>query len=155
MEGGVQSDRGEMKQFAWIRGRSGCWRKEYHRGKDEMMVDVINKLPPPSTHDQEPHSPNYSCEYQMTVNMACEGLELNDYPVPISQSNKDFFKIWSNFESYFLPLACSVNVGAHPLEIKTLVKAKWFEVLQAKEGEASPTIYFNKPSGNKVKVNVL
>ena len=34
VEGGVQPDGGEMKQFAWIRGRSGCWRKEYHRGRE-------------------------------------------------------------------------------------------------------------------------
>ena len=86
--------------------------------------------------------------------MACKYLGLKDYPVPVNEFNKRFFENRENFEAYFLPLVASVNQGAHPLSIETLVKAKWLEVLKAKPGEFR-SLYFNKPSRNKVKVNVV
>jgi len=92
-------------------------------------------------------------KHQITVSMACRFLGLKDYPVPINEFNKQFFEVQSVFEAYFLPLAASVNMGANPLSIKTLVKAKWAEVQKSKIGECK-SIYFSKPRRNKVMVNV-
>jgi len=98
-------------------------------------------------------SPNYSSKHYITVSMACKYLGLKDYPVPVNEFNKQIFENLSNFENYFLPLVASVNLGANPLSIQTLVKAKWTEFLKSKPGEFK-SIYFNKPRRNRVKVNV-
>ena len=103
---------------------------------------------------KEPYNSNKPAKNQISVTMACKFLGLKDYPIPINENNRNFFTNRSNFEDYYLPLVASVNMGANPLSIQTLVKAKWFEVIQAKLGEYKST-YFNKPRRNKVKVNVL
>jgi len=123
---------------------------------------VSHKLPPLPSHSRKrpigkrnvSHNPTIPGKNQITVNMACRFLGLKDYPVPINENNIQFFKNQSNFEAYYLPLVASVNMGANPLSVKTLVKAKWFEVIQSKLGGKSRSIYFNKPRRNKVKVNV-
>jgi len=127
----------------------------------EEILQAMNRMPSskkPRTRNpikrKELNNPNKPGKNQVSVAQACKFLGLKDYPVPINENNKQFFSIRSNFDDYYLPLVASVNRGANPLSIKTLVKAKWFEVLQAKMGE-SKTIYFNKPRRNKVKVNVL
>merc|ERR1719184_634589 len=73
-------------------------------------------------------------KHQISVSMACRALGLIDYPVPITEYNKKFFEDQKVFEAYFLPLAASVNMGANPLSIKTLVRAKWAEVQKSKVG---------------------
>eukprot|EP00092_Neocalanus_flemingeri_P023802 GFUD01025827.1.p1 GENE.GFUD01025827.1~~GFUD01025827.1.p1 ORF type:complete len:539 (-),score=94.86 GFUD01025827.1:142-1758(-) len=119
------------------------------------------KMPPPPTKSRtrkpmkrkEPYDPSIPGKNQITVSQTCKYMGLKDYPVPINENNRHFFKNRSNFEDYYTPLVASVNLGGNPLSIQTLVKAKWFEVMQAKLGD-SGSIYFNKPRRNKVKIQV-
>eukprot|EP00092_Neocalanus_flemingeri_P036191 GFUD01039407.1.p1 GENE.GFUD01039407.1~~GFUD01039407.1.p1 ORF type:complete len:564 (+),score=104.47 GFUD01039407.1:133-1824(+) len=119
------------------------------------------KMPPPPTKSRtrkpmkrkEPYDPSIPGKNQITVSQTCKYMGLKDYPVPINENNKHFFKNRANFEDYYTPLVASVNLGGNPLSIQTLVKAKWFEVMQAKLGD-SGSIYFNKPRRNKVKIQV-
>ena len=129
------------------------------RGREaskSILRKVVKKvdLKPKPVRKKKVINPNYSAKHLITVSMACKFLGLKDYPVPVNEFNKQFFENREYFEAYFLPLVASVNQGAHPLSIKTLVKAKWLEVLKAKPGEFR-SLYFNKPRRNKVKVNVV
>jgi len=129
------------------------------RGKEtsrSVLRKVVKKvdLKPKPVRKKKVLNPNYSAKHLITVSMACKYLGLKDYPVPVNNFNKQFFENQNNFEAFFLPLVASVNQGANPLSIQTLVKAKYLEVLKAKPGEFR-SLYFNKPRRNKVKVNVV
>jgi len=129
------------------------------RGKEasrSVLRKVVKKvdLKPKPVRKKKIVNPNYSSKHLITVSMACKYLGLKDYPVPVNDFNKKFFENENNFEAYFLPLVASVNQGANPLSIQTLVKAKYLEVKKAKPGEFR-SLYFNKPRRNRVKVNVV
>ena len=64
-------------------------------------------------------------KHKVSLDKTFKYLGLNDNPVPINDHNKEFFEDFRNFEEHYLPLVTSVNKGAHPLCIRTLVKAKW------------------------------
>lgn len=127
--------------------------KETSRSVLRKVVKKVDLKPKP-VRKKKVLNPNYSAKHLITVSMACKYLGLKDYPVPVNNFNKQFFENQNNFEAFFLPLVASVNQGANPLSIQTLVKAKYLEVKKAKPGEFR-SLYFNKPRRNRVKVNVV
>ena len=90
---------------------------------------------------------------QISVNHTCKFLGLNDYPV-IETQNKERWSDEDSFIRYVLPLLASVNPGSSMLKLATLVKAKWFEVMERKEGQINKMLYFNKPRRNRIKLYI-
>ena len=66
---------------------------------------------------------------QITVKQVCQYLELNDYPIPMNEFLRKKFEDYKAFDDYARPLFRQTNPCAHPLTLATLLKAKWFEVL--------------------------
>ena len=56
-------------------------------------------------------------------------LELKDYPIVVNEGLKEKFKDKKVFDDYALPLLKTANPNAHPLTLSTLIRAKWFEVM--------------------------
>jgi len=70
---------------------------------------------------------------QVTVEQVCQFLEMVDYPIAMNESLKEKFKDKDVFDEYARPLFTKVNPNAHPLTLMTLIKAKWFEVMNTFE----------------------
>jgi len=66
---------------------------------------------------------------QVTVEQVCQFLEMVDYPIAMNEVLKKKFEDKQVFDDYAMPLFKKVNPDAHPLTLMTLVKAKWFEVM--------------------------
>ena len=92
--------------------------------------------------------------FKISVSQVCRFLKMNDYPVPLTEQNRNFFQEYPNFENFYLPLIASVNPTCDPLKLKTLSKAKWREILFS-DNQISSSLYFNKPRKNLIKVNIL
>ena len=84
------------------------------------------------------------------MEQCCQFLELNDYPIVVNEDLKEKFKDKSVFDEYALPLLKSANPTAHPLTLSTLLRAKWFEVMNTEtlaEG-ASSSVQDNMETGD-------
>lgn len=66
---------------------------------------------------------------QVTVEQVCQFLEMVDYPIAMNEALKKKFEDKQAFDDYAMPLFKKMNPDAHPLTLMTLVKAKWFEVM--------------------------
>ena len=75
------------------------------------------------SHPWVPH-PN-----QVTVEQCCLYLELQDYPIIVTKELQEKFQKKDVFDEYALHLLKIANPRAHPLTLMTLLKAKWFEVM--------------------------
>ena len=75
------------------------------------------------SHPWVPH-PN-----QVTVEQCCLYLELQDYPIIVTKELQEKFQNKDVFDEYALPLLKIANPRAHPLTLKTLLSAKWYEVM--------------------------
>ena len=71
----------------------------------------------------------------MTVEQCCQYLELTDYPIVVNEELKEKFKDKKVFDDYALPLLKSANPTAHPLTLSTLMRAKWFEVMNTETAD--------------------
>ena len=71
----------------------------------------------------------------MTVEQCCQYLELTDYPIVVNEDLKEKFKDKKVFDDYALPLLKSANPTAHPLTLSTLMRAKWFEVMNTETAD--------------------
>ena len=92
--------------------------------------------------------------FKISVSQVCRFLKMNDYPVPLTEQNRNFFKEYQNFENFYLPLIASVNPTCDPLKLKTLSMAKWREIVFS-NNQSSTSLYFSKPKKNLIKVNIL
>jgi len=72
---------------------------------------------------------------QVTVEQVCQFLEMNDYPIVANECLKKKFEDKQTFENYARPLFEKVNPDAHPLTLMTLIKAKWFELMNCDTSE--------------------
>jgi len=110
-----------------------------------------------------PGRPWIPYQTQVTVDQVCKFLEMKDYPIPVTEGLKESFKNKQIFNDYATPLFRRVNPKAHPLVLETLVKAKWFEVMntftEEKESEKMDTEdntdVVHKPKPKKIKLNFL
>jgi len=76
---------------------------------------------------------------QVTVEQVCQFLEMHDYPIVANEILKKKWEDKDVFEEYARPLFEKVNPDAHPLTLKTLIKAKWFEMMNTPEDNGDDT----------------
>ena len=104
-----------------------------------QQIKKIKMTPKDTTRWVPPH-PWVPYPNQVTVEQCCLYLELKDYPILVNTELQEKFKNKAVFDEYALPLLKTANPSAHPLTLSTLLRAKWFEVmntetLEAAEGE--------------------
>ena len=72
---------------------------------------------------------------QVTVQQCCLHLQLRDYPILVNERLKERFKDKTEFDKFATPRLRIANPGTNPLVLKTLVRAKWFEVMNTETAE--------------------
>ena len=77
---------------------------------------------------------------QLTVSECCEHLEVRDYPMLVNETLQERFKDRRKFDAYAAPLLKIANPRAHPLILSTLLRAKWYEVMNTETGGASSRV---------------
>ena len=70
------------------------------------------------------------------MEQCCQFLELKDYPIVVNEELKEQWKNKQVFDSYALPLLKLANPSAHPLTLSTLLRAKWFEVMNTETADS-------------------
>ena len=75
--------------------------------------------------------------HQITVEQCCQYLQLRDYPLHVNQTLQERFKNKRKFDEYATPLLKIANPRVHPLILSTLLRAKWFEVMNTETPGAS------------------
>lgn len=136
----------------------------YMRNSAGVMVKKYN-VHKESTRWVPPH-PWVPYKTQVTVEQVCQYLEMVDYPIVMNEDLKKRFQDKQVFEDFATPLFRKVNPDAHPLTLKTLVKAKWFEVMNTNTEESKeenedlnlnvdvkPSSNERKPILKKIKLN--
>ena len=73
------------------------------------------------------------------MEQCCQFLELKDYPIVVNEELKEQWKNKQVFDSYALPLLKLANPSAHPLTLSTLLRAKWFEVMNTETAGSGPS----------------
>ena len=96
--------------------------------KSLTRAKKIRKKPWVPSVPWEPHP------LQVTVEQCLKYLNLRDYPVQVNQTQKERFKDRQKFADYATPLLKIANPRAHPLILSTLLRAKWFEVMNTETG---------------------
>ena len=81
------------------------------------------------------------------MEQCCQFLELKDYPIVVNEELKEQWKNKQVFDSYALPLLKLANPSAHPLTLSTLLRAKWFEVMNTETTGSSS--YGDNGNGEK------
>jgi len=138
----------------------------YMKNSAGVMVKKYN-VHKESTRWVPPH-PWVPYKTQVTVEQVCQYLEMVDYPIVMNEDLRKRFQDKQAFDDFATPLFRKVNPDAHPLTLKTLVKAKWFEVMNTsteefkEENEDStlsrnidvkPSLNERKPLLKKIKLN--
>ena len=82
------------------------------------------------------------------MEQCCQFLELKDYPIVVNEELKEQWKNKQVFDSYALPLLKLANPSAHPLTLSTLLRAKWFEVMNTETAGSVPSGENNEKRDN-------
>lgn len=100
-----------------------------------QQIKKIKMTPKDTTRWVPPH-PWVPYPNQVTVEQCCLFLELKDYPIVVNKELQEKFQNKAVFDEYALPLLKMANPTAHPLTLSTLLRAKWFEVMNTETLEA-------------------
>lgn len=100
-----------------------------------QQIKKIKMTPKETTRWVPPH-PWVPYPNQVTVEQCCLFLELQDYPIVVTKELQEKFQNKDVFDEFALPLLKIANPSAHPLTLSTLLKAKWFEVMNTETFEA-------------------
>ena len=100
-----------------------------------QQIKKIKMTPKETTRWVPPH-PWVPYPNQVTVEQCCLFLELQDYPIVVTKELQEKFQNKDVFDEFALPLLKIANPSAHPLTLTTLLKAKWFEVMNTETLEA-------------------
>lgn len=97
---------------------------------------------------------------QVTVEQVCQFLEMVDYPIAMNEVLQKKFEDKQAFDDYAMPLFKKVNPDAHPLTLMTLMKAKWFEVMntvneEVEKDETKPVEEQSEDQSTEVKSEEL
>ena len=87
------------------------------------------------------------------MEQCCQFLELKDYPIVVNEELKEQWKNKQVFDSYALPLLKLANPSAHPLTLSTLLRAKWFEVMNTETAGSGSSGENNGKSDNDQQNN--
>lgn len=101
-----------------------------------QQIKKIKMTPKDTTRWVPPH-PWVPYPNQVTVEQCCLFLELKDYPIVVTKELQEKFQDKAVFDAYALPLLKMANPSAHPLTLSTLLRAKWFEVMNTETIEDS------------------
>ena len=100
----------------------------YMKNSAGQIVKKYAVPPKESTRWVPPH-PWVPYRTQVTVEQVCQFLEMNDYPIVANNELRKKWEFYEAFDDYARPQFEKVNPDAHPLTLKTLIKAKWFELM--------------------------
>ena len=87
------------------------------------------------------------------MEQCCQFLELKDYPIVVNEELKEQWKNKQVFDSYALPLLKLANPSAHPLTLSTLLRAKWFEVMNTETAGSGSSGENNEKSDDNYQQN--
>ena len=124
-----------------------------------MVRHLVSKTPKSPLHKiqqgriikKKDNKPLAKPKFRISVNEVCRFFNMSDYPIPVTDEMKKSFQDYSRFETFCMPLLATVNPFSDPLQIKTLCRAKWREVLTS---DQSPLQYYNRPRNNMILVNM-
>ena len=85
-----------------------------------------------------------SGKFCITVREVCQYFKLNEFPVAVTERSRQGWAELGKFEKFYLPLVATVNPASDPLVLKTLVQAKWMEIIQDK-GDKNRRVQFTNP----------
>ena len=83
--------------------------------------------------DVVPRFQPFTGKFSITVSDVCQHLDLNEFPVSVTERSKKMWAEWENFETFYLPLVATVNPGKDPYLLITLARAKWNEIINGKK----------------------
>jgi len=104
----------------------------YMKNSAGQVVKKYAVPPKESTRWVPPH-PWVPYRTQVTVEQVCQFLEMSDYPVVANEVLRKKWEDYQVFDDYARPQFEKVNPDAHPLTLNTLIKAKWFEIMNTSE----------------------
>jgi len=104
----------------------------YMKNSAGQVVKKYAVPPKESTRWVPPH-PWVPYRTQVTVEQVCQFLEMSDYPIVANEVLKKKWEDYQAFDDYARPQFEKVNPDAHPLTLNTLIKAKWFEMMNTSE----------------------
>ena len=106
------------------------------KGKDTVSVRERRVLRPEAgrvtkrTSDLASSRPRpFSGKFSITVGQVCRYLGLKEYPVIVTERSKRLWAELAQFEKFYLPLVAISNPGKDPHAMKTLVQAKWNQII--------------------------
>jgi len=104
----------------------------YMKNSAGQVVKKYAVPPKESTRWVPPH-PWVPYRTQVTVEQVCQFLEMSDYPIVANEVLRKKWEDYQIFDDYARPQFEKVNPDAHPLTLNTLIKAKWFEIMNTSE----------------------
>merc|ERR1712150_209563 len=87
-----------------------------------------------------------SGKFCITVREVCQHFKLNEFPVAVTERSRRVWAELGKFEKFYLPLVATVNPASDPLVLRTLVQAKWMEIIEDKGGN-NRRLQFTNPGG--------
>ena len=78
-----------------------------------------------------------SGKFSITVGQLCRYFSMNEVPVPVTEKSRMRWTELDKFEKFYLPLVATVNPNTDPCQLKTLVRAKWNEIISGNKGNKS------------------
>ena len=103
-------------------------KKKVSKSQSQTRGKKILKKPWVPPHPWLPHP------HQVTVEQCCQYLQLRDYPILVNPTLEERFQDQRKFAEYATPLLKVANPRANPLILSTLLRAKWFEVMNTETG---------------------
>ena len=70
-----------------------------------------------------------SGKFSVTVGQVCRHFGLQEIPVAVTERSRETWAELGKFERFYMPLVATVNPQTDPHVLKTLVQAKWNEIL--------------------------
>ena len=79
----------------------------------------------------------FSGKFSITVGQLCRYFSMKEVPVPVTEKSRTRWAELDKFEKFYLPLVATVNPDSDPCQLKTLVQAKWNEIISGNKGNKS------------------
>ena len=94
-----------------------------------------------------------SGKFSITVREVCRYFALNEFPLALTERSPEIWAQLEKFEKFYLPLVATVNPASDPLVLRTLVQAKWKEIMEGRGGN-NRGVQFINPGGNKIRIKM-
>ena len=94
-----------------------------------------------------------SGRFSITAQEVARYFQLNEFPMAVTERSRKVWAQLDKFEKFYLPLVATVNPASDPLVLRTLVQAKWMEILGGNGGK-SRAVHFSNPGGSKIRIQL-